>query len=495
MQFVRSALLSSIALVTASGVLLSCRQSHAETATPQVPAFEKPGQGPYRLSQVGEVTTYRPDGPIRGFAIFLSGDGGWNLGVVDMAKALQAKGIAVAGISTPAFLKRLESGKDKCIDPNFALVALAQDVEHRLALPHYTKPILVGYSSGATVAYAALARAPAGIYRAAVSLGFAPDLPGSKPWCAIGGMEPTRITKPEHGWLFPPVSPLRAPWIVLQGLIDQVVAPAEAKSFTAKIPQAHLIELPKVGHGFSVEANWMPQFLKTFEPILERDDKSAAISNLPGSSTGQVQIAGLPLTPVTNPRAPTSHTMAVIYSGDGGWAGLDRDMAASFAAHGIPVVGVDSLEYFWNAKSPELSARDLEAIIAHYGQLWHRNNTILVGYSYGADVLPFIAAKLPMNLRHQIDRVALLGLDAKADFQFHLSSWLDISGQNALPTVPQIHHLQGFSVQCIRGTEEKTSACLQVSAQDAKQVILPGGHHFDGNAELLVRAMTQGLSL
>ncbi|WP_374651787.1 AcvB/VirJ family lysyl-phosphatidylglycerol hydrolase [Rhizorhabdus sp.] len=111
-------------------------------------------------SQGLDVATYRPQGPIRSVAIFLSGDGGWNLGVVDMAKALAARGVAVAGLSVPAFQKQLEKGGSSCVNPNYALQALAQDYEHRLALPAYVQPILVGYSSGATMAYAALAQAP-----------------------------------------------------------------------------------------------------------------------------------------------------------------------------------------------------------------------------------------------------------------------------------------------------------------------------------------------
>ncbi len=82
-------------------------------------------------------------------------------------------------------------------------------------------------------------------------------------------------------------------------------------------------------------------------------------------------------------------------SGDGGWAGLDRSIAKSFAARGIPVVGIDSLRYFWSEKTPDGTARDLAAIIQQYQQRWHRNAVYLLGYSFGADVLPFIVNRLP----------------------------------------------------------------------------------------------------
>ena len=44
------------------------------------------------------VTLYRPAGPVTSVVLFLSGDGGWNLGVVDMAEALKDQGALVAGI-------------------------------------------------------------------------------------------------------------------------------------------------------------------------------------------------------------------------------------------------------------------------------------------------------------------------------------------------------------------------------------------------------------
>ncbi len=44
-------------------------------------------------------------------------------------------------------------------------------------------------------------------------------------------------------------------------------------------------------------------------------------------------------------------TFAVILSGDGGWAGLDKKVAAALAAQGIDVVGIDSLRYFWSERT------------------------------------------------------------------------------------------------------------------------------------------------
>jgi type IV secretory pathway VirJ component len=56
-----------------------------------------------------KITMYQPKGTPSSFVIFMSGDGGWNAGVISMAKALTGKGALVAGIDTPAFFRNLET--------------------------------------------------------------------------------------------------------------------------------------------------------------------------------------------------------------------------------------------------------------------------------------------------------------------------------------------------------------------------------------------------
>ncbi len=493
MHFTKIALAGATAISVVVSLALD-QPSHTKSvprASDIVSAIEARSGSNRYLAQVGNVTIYKPKGEVRGVVLFLSGDGGWNLGVVDMARALNRQGVAVAGFSSLAFLKALEASSDKCVNANFALIALAQDVEHKLGLPNYLKPILAGYSSGATIAYAALAQAPVGIYRGAVSLGFGPDINGSKPWCAAKGFSASKISTPQNGWLFGPDPHLPAPWLVLQGQNDVVVSPAITQAFTSRIPEAQLILLPKVGHGFSVQSNWMPQFLAAFTPMLEAPVLTPPRPNDPATAS----INDLPLTLVSEPRSPRTNFMAVMYSGDGGWAGLDRDLAAKLAASGVPVVGVDSLSYFWNAKSPAQSGSDLGRVISHFSKEWQRPKVILIGYSFGADDLPLVVDAMPPVFKNSIARMTMMGLDKSADLQFHLSSWLDVSGASALPTIPEIERLKGLPMQCIRGARESDSACNAIPAGLVEKIVIPGGHHFDGNADLLITNILKGLAL
>lgn len=132
---------------------------------------------------LGTVTIERPPGAPRHVVIFLSGDGGWNKGVVDMARHLVDEEALVAGVDVTQMERQARDSRAACVASAGMLEGLSHFVQQRFGLQHYEKPVLVGYSSGATLAYATLAQAPPGTFKGAVSLGFCPDLEWSRPLC------------------------------------------------------------------------------------------------------------------------------------------------------------------------------------------------------------------------------------------------------------------------------------------------------------------------
>ena len=209
---------------------------------------------------VGKVTVYAPQGSPRGLALFASGDGGWELGVWDMAQTAASLGYWVAGFSTPALLKSLDGGTGACSDAAAAFEKIGNEVKAEMKLPTDFRPLLIGYSSGATVAYAALAQAGDERFSGAMTLGFCPDLIYHKPFCEDTGLTADKQHKPPYGFVFNTVPRVPAPWIVLQGDIDKVCNPPATVSFVDKVKNGKVISLPHVGHGYGVPRNWMPQY-------------------------------------------------------------------------------------------------------------------------------------------------------------------------------------------------------------------------------------------
>ncbi|MGH8508607.1 MAG: AcvB/VirJ family lysyl-phosphatidylglycerol hydrolase [Gammaproteobacteria bacterium] len=99
-------------------------------------------------------------------------------------------------------------------------------------------------------------------------------------------------------------------------------------------------------------------------------------------------VKDLPLVEVLS-KTKESDTFIVILSGNGGWAGIDRELGDAFVQKGIPVVGLNSLQYFWTPRTPEGFTKDLERVLRYYKAAWRKDHVMLVGYSQGADVLPF----------------------------------------------------------------------------------------------------------
>ncbi|MFT4268757.1 MAG: AcvB/VirJ family lysyl-phosphatidylglycerol hydrolase, partial [Xenophilus sp.] len=194
------------------------------------------------------------------------------------------------------------------------------------------------------------------------------------------------------------------------------------------------------------------------------------------------QIADIPVNEV--PAAGGGSRFAVLISGDGGWASIDKQIAAALARQGVPVVGIDSLRYFWSARTPEGVAQDVDRVVRYYAAHWQRSEAILIGYSQGADVLPFAYNRLSPAVRERVRLTALIGPGRKAAFEFHLSNWIGSSGDR--PIAPEARRLKAAETLCIYGTDEKAdSLCPELAPASAQVVATAGGHHLDGNYEAL----------
>jgi len=247
-------------------------------AKPKPPAHDPTATRILELAGLGEVTVYAAQGEAKGLALFASGDGAWNLGVWDMAHTAADLGYWVAGFSTPALLKALENGDGECSDASGLLDHIGSKVKSEFKLPADWRPVLIGYSSGATVMYAALAQAGDTRFGGAMTLGFCPDLIIHKPFCEGAGLTADKQTKPPYGIVFNTVPRVQSPWIVLQGDIDQVCNPPATEAFVKQVQGGQVVILPKVGHGYSVPRNWMPQYRQGLLDLLDAAQSSARVA-------------------------------------------------------------------------------------------------------------------------------------------------------------------------------------------------------------------------
>ncbi|MBN8998311.1 MAG: hypothetical protein J0H54_02690 [Rhizobiales bacterium] len=201
-------------------------------------------------------------------------------------------------------------------------------------------------------------------------------------------------------------------------------------------------------------------------------------------------LADLPL--VDLPTQPTHGTMAIVYSGDGGWRDLDKSIGDVFQKEGVPTVGVDSLRYFWSRKTPAQTAQDLARMIDVYSERWGVSRVILVGYSFGADVLPAAYNGLPPLEKAEVAQMSLLGLSDTVDYEISVGAFLGTSSGEA-QTLPEFAHIKPQIVQCFYGEEEDDTLCPKLAGTGAELIKTTGGHHFDGDYEGLANHILDGL--
>ena len=415
-----------------------------------------------------DIAVYSPSTPATSFVLFLSGDQGWDAQSESLARLLVTQGAMVAGIDWPAFKSVLEADGDQCEFPDGDLENLSHFVQAYFHNPTYLAPLLVGVSSGGTLAYAVLAQSPKDTFSGALTLGFCPGLDLNKPLCKGSGLEftgPSTSLSTGKGMEFLPTPRLSNPWVTLQRPTDNACPAADVSAFVSKVQGAAMAKVPAPG---------LASFTAAFS-TLAKMNTGARIAP-PPAALGDLPVVEVPAQPGSAP----SDSFAIIMSGDGGWAGLDQDVAAALSAKGIPVVGLDSLRYYWTARTPEGLAADTDRMIRYYLSHFGKARVLLVGYSQGADVLPFAVNRLPAATRARVALVAILGMSPHALFEFHVTSW--VSDDNSGPaTLPEVDRITGMPVLCIYGEDEHDSLCPMLDPKKFIVVKLKGGHHFDGN--------------
>jgi type IV secretory pathway VirJ component len=439
---------------------------------------------PHTIShgRFNDVPIYRPDGAVKGFALLMSSSRGWDGTAQLMAQTLAAQGTMVAGIDSAKLFAGIEAEPGKCTFPDGDMENLSRFIQAYEKLPTYFPPIMVGQQAGATMAYALSAQAAPTRFGGLLSVDFQPELVLRKPLCLGEGTHFTRAANGQSMTLLP-APQLSHPWIALQSahpLTDagaKACGPADVRRFVARVKGTEVQCVAAPTDKDDAKAAWIPPFVAAFAKL--------SAERPPVPPPPPASIADLPVIEVAA-RGASNDTLAILLSGDGGWAGLDRDVAGSLSKAGVPVVGVDSLRYFWTRRTPESTTHDMDRLIRFYMARWNKTRVLLIGYSQGADVLPFVANRLPAATALHVPLVVMMGLGQKAAFEFQVANWLTapVSG---LPILPETQRMPAGLGMCLYGADEKDSSCPQLDGTRTQLVKLPGGHHFDGDYDKLAR--------
>ncbi|MDO1580983.1 virulence factor family protein [Rhizobium oryzicola] len=430
------------------------------------PAASQTATQSFDLGMLPQPHIVLPKGQMKANIFLLSDMNGWGAEEDKQARTLADKGAVVIGIDLPSYLAALNKDEGECVYMISDIESVAQQVQRSLGNGNYKTPIIAGIGEGGALVLGMASQTPPATIGEAVAIDPKAAVPLQKELCTPADKK----TVPEgiiyglsEGELPMPIS-----------IIQSKGADEESKRHSKELQAAH----PDVDIE-SVDAEPVDALLK-------------ALSDAIVASAALEEPLGLPLTILDT--KPKWDTIAIIYSGDGGWRDIDSEVGAVLQQDGVPVVGVDALRYFWSEKKPEQTSADLSRIIRAYRKQWNVSNVLLIGYSFGADILPATFNMLPETDRSKVIMMSLLGLSRQSNFEISVSGWLGGkgSGRGGDPTV-QLEKVDPKIIQCVYGTEDEGQACTALQPRGVETLGIEGGHHFDEDYENLAKQILVAL--
>ncbi len=434
---------------------------------------------PLDVGRYGSIKVAEPPGRPRGVVIFFSGRKGLSPADETSAQAMAKGGALVAEVDSRKYLSHLDKRNEKCHELVDDADWLSRQLQRERRFSNYLTPTVAGIAEGGTLAELILAEAPSATIAGAVSLDPSETIVSRRPICS------DLLTTVRRGG-FRYGAPKRLPGYWTVGLTHQMRR-ADREYIMRLHHQGAPIDLNEIAAGVTAG----DALRSLIEPHLEMPKPS--VTNIPTVA----DISGLPLAELSVDHP--SRLMAVLLSGDGGWRDIDKTVAEDLQRQGIPVVGLDSLRYFWSKKTPEQTASVVAALIQTFMGRWHADKVALIGYSFGADVMPFAYNRLPQNLRPHVVMIALLGFSKSADFEISVGGWLGEPMGAALPVLPEVMKIPAQLIQCFYGQDETDTACPTLAPRGVETFRRNGGHHFDGDyaavAELILAGFKQRAGL
>ena len=180
-----------------------------------------------------------------------------------------------------------------------------------------------------------------------------------------------------------------------------------------------------------------------------------------------------------------SKPLILYLSGDGGWNKFSTSFINTLNKQGYSIVALNSRSYFWKKKTPSKAAEEITMLIDRYLKFWKASSFVLIGYSFGADVAPFIQTNFNPYIMDNLKHTVLMSPSEKTDFEIHVLGMLGFS--NSGESVPNQINKLSKPVTIVLGTEEKDFPLTSISLKHYQTIKIEGGHHYDGHIEELLK--------
>lgn len=197
--------------------------------------------------------------------------------------------------------------------------------------------------------------------------------------------------------------------------------------------------------------------------------------------------AGAQNLPVREWASPVKSKPLIFYiSGDGGMNKFSNSLCGALNAKGFDVIALDAKSYFWEKKTPDQTTRDISGILLSKIAGRQNQQIVFVGYSFGADVLPFVLNRLPATLHNKVGIAFIMASSGSTDFEIHVFDMFGSGKKRSMDVIPEINRLSNYEVVIISSSDDQELNTRQITLKNYHTETLPGGHHFNGDTNEIV---------
>lgn len=185
--------------------------------------------------------------------------------------------------------------------------------------------------------------------------------------------------------------------------------------------------------------------------------------------------------------APGRGIAALYFSGDMGLSfGIGATSADALAGAGISVTGFNTPVAFRTRRTAAETNRIVAAAVRHALAASPADRLVLIGRSFGADVLAASLPALPAELRRRIAAIVLVVPGRDVFFRTDPSN-ITYLGTPDSDGRRDIRAITWAPLTCIHGADETESACDGATQSNATDVAMPGGHFLKFDTDAIVR--------
>jgi type IV secretory pathway VirJ component len=170
-------------------------------------------------------------------------------------------------------------------------------------------------------------------------------------------------------------------------------------------------------------------------------------------------------------------------SGDGGYTSFSEGVCTTINKAGYKVTSLNSKSYFDDQKTPKQTTDDIVNYLNDEFNKRKDQQFILIGYSFGADIAPFVINLFPDSIKRKLVSVVLLSPSTSTDFETHVWDKLGLKKKRSMNVVAEVNKLGAIKTTIILGDDDDDFPINNIKLKNYVHELLPGGHHYEGNTD------------